>query len=181
MTASLVTFSVLTLMPTDIPAMASLKSSTAKTHNVTSAYWGNVIVGVGKSVSNSAYIYTWALSTGTQYTYADLINVGGLSTSGNIISVTTQDDTSSRQDAPAQTFSICTNGTWNQTNDTCSGTMTVLGTVTNGTLTTTLALAAAQRLTVQIKAMKTKKSLWTSTFSIGVSRSQVRVGKTTNS
>jgi len=157
-------------------------SSTAQSHNaVTTLIWGNVIVATGAPAGNTHFSIVWNQNSAGQTTCVDVINVGNVDTTGNSVAVTTQDATSSRQDAPTLTFSTCTGGTWNQTANTCSGTSTSLGSVTNSTLNTTIALTVGQRITLQIVAARPKKATWTSTFSTTVSRSQIRAATVTNS
>lgn len=179
-TAVLMVASLLMVLTTNNAAMAKIGSTRMSSHTLTTTRWGNAFTDVGVASTNAPYVYVWAQSTGAQYTYVDIVNVGSLSTTGNTISVSTQDATSSRQDAPDLLFSSCT-GSWNQTTNACSGSITSLGNTTNGTVSTNLTLAVGQRVTVQIRAQKTKKALWTSTLSISVSRSQVRAATTTNS
>lgn len=179
-TTVLLVASLLMLLTTNNAAMAKIGTTKSSTHVVTTTKWGNVLTDVGVTSTNTPWSYVWTQSTGAQYTYADIVNVGSLATTGNAITVSTQDATSSRQDAPDLLFSSCS-GTWNHTTNTCSGSVTSLGNTTNGTVGTNLTLAVGQRLTLQIRAQKTKKALWTSTISVSVSRSQVRTATTTNS
>ena len=178
--AVLITACIMMLLSTNSAALATIGSATSHLHTITTTTWGNALADVGATSTKVPYLYTWVQSTGLQYTYVDLVNVGNLATTGNSIAVTTQDATSPRQDAPHLTFSACANGTWNQTTNICSGTSTTLGVVTNGTLNTNFALSTGQRVTLQILAQKTKKALWTSTMSITVNRNQIRLPTTTN-
>lgn len=172
-TAVVTVASLLMLLTMNNAATAKIGSTRISSHNLTTTRWGNAFTHVGLASTNTPFVYGWSQNTGAQYTYVDIVNVGTLSTTGNTVSVSTQDAKSSRQDAPDLLFSSCS-GSWNQTTNACSGSITSLGNTTHGTVRTNLTLAVGQRITVRIRAQKTKKALWTSTLSISVNRSQVR-------
>jgi len=172
---------MLLLFTSNNVALASIAANTTRQQTVTSLSWGNIIATFGSSAQSGAFSTNWADTYSTQYVYVDLVNVGDLTSAGNSITVNTQDNNSSRQNAPTLTFSTCMGGTWNQTNNTCSKSAASLGSVTNGSLTTTLSLTAGQRATLQIKAVKARKAVWKTTINVAVTRSQLRAATVTNS
>jgi len=172
---------MLMLFTSNNVALAKLSSRATKQQTVTTPQWGNVIVDAGASVSTNPYSFAWQEGIGLEITYVDLRNSGNISTTGTLLTVTTQDQNESRKDASSLTLSACTGGTWNQTSNACSGTVTALGTVTNGSITLNLALAAGAISTIRVAEVQTKRAKWTSTLSVKVTRSQIRAATVTNS
>lgn len=161
-------------------ATAGFVGIESKGANISTISWGAAFADVDSPPIRAPHIITWSVSTGTQYAYIDVVNVGELAVGRLGFTVSTRDQDQSRQDAPNLTFSLCNNGVWNQTSNTCSGTASILGTTSSGTINANLSLGTQSRITMQITAVKTKKSLWTSTLSISVNRTQVRTPTTTN-
>jgi len=178
---TVVVLAILMLFTSNNVALAKLSSKATKQQTVTTPNWGTIITDVGSSAQSGSYSTNWANNYSTQYDYVDLVNVGDLTNTGSTIAVNTQDTNSSRQNAPALTFSTCIGGTWNQTYNTCSKTAASLGTVTNDSLTTSFSLAAGQRVSLQIKAVKARKATWTTTINVSVTSSQIRAATVTNS
>ena len=177
---TVVLLAMLMLFTSNNVALASISAKTNKPQNVTTLSWGNVMVSVGGGTSYAPYSFSWANSTGTQYTYVDLVNVGDVTTTGNSIVVNTKDPSDSTSNAPRLTFATCS-GSWNQSSNSCSGSITSLGNVTNGTLGVTLTLTASSRKTLRVAANKTRATVWTSTINVAVTRSNIRNATTTNS
>jgi hypothetical protein len=161
-------------------AIAKISSIATRGNAITTLGWGNIIAAVGSPEQSGSYHFNWANGTGAEYTYVDLVNVGDVTTTGNSIAVSTKNSSNSTSNAPRLTFATCS-GSWNQSNNSCSGSIMSLGNVTNGTLDVTLTLTASSRRTLRVAANKTRSAVWTSTMSVAVTRSHIRNATTTNS
>ena len=179
--ATVVFVAMLMLFTSNNVALAKLSSKATKQQAVTTPQWGNVIVDAGASVSTNPYSFAWQEGIGVEITYVDLRNPGSISTTGTLLTVSTKDSNNSTKDASSLTLSACTGGTWNQSSNACSGTVTALGTVTNGSITLNVALAAGATSTIRVAEFQTKRAKWTSTLSVAVTRSQIRAATVTNS
>ena len=172
---------MLMLFTSNNVALAKLSATAKKQQTVTTPNWGNVIVDAGAPVSKEPYSFAWKEGIGLEITYVDLRNPGSIATTGTLLTVSTKDSNNSTKDASSLTLSACTGGTWNQTSNACSGTVTSLGTVTNGSITLSISLAASATSTIRVAEVQTKRAKWTSTLSVAVTRSQIRAATVTNS
>lgn len=132
--------------------------------------------------------FTWTGSTRgrTLYRYFELANVGTFSLSGTTVTVpigTWAGGTGATVDTV--TFKICA-GTWNTSSNACSGTASVIATITNplatvGTMSTATVLNPGSPLPIQVSTLANKSGTYTITPSVSITRSRVRAGQTHSS
>lgn len=159
----------------------SIAQST-KTQTMATASWGAVITTQG-SIPQAAIPFTnaWSPLPGTQILYIDAVNYGSLELTGQTFVITTVDPNSSRQNSPKITFDACVGATWDPITNSCSGSVTAVGTSSNQTVTSNISIPQSGRLSMRLTVTKTTKVAWSTTLNITVNRTQVRPAITQNS
>ena len=163
------------------PAGAAIKATSAKSYSAATLSWGAYFADPGTTPSPAPYVSNWITSNSTQLDYLDLINSGGIALIGATFAIATTSQGGNQEGVPKITFESCVGGTWNQTANTCSGTITNLGNQANGSLSPTLSVAKGARLSVRLSVTKTSRTSWSSTISVKTDRTDFRAGTTTNS
>ena len=80
------------------------------------------------------------------------------------------------------TFYLCSNGIWNTSTNTCSGTSTLIGSSLDLVLAfSNLTFTAGSDLSVQATTKPNLKNAFTTTLSVSIDRNQIRGGVATNS
>lgn len=152
--------------------------------------WAAVARSVNSSTTSGAtpITFTWTGSTRgtTLYRYIELANVGTFSLSGTSVSVPIGTWAGSTgQTIGTVTFKTCS-GTWNTATNGCSGTTTVIATITNplttaGNFSTSSTLVSGTPLPIQVSVVANKSGTYTITPRVSITRSRVRAGQTHSS
>ncbi len=158
-------------------AKASAKGSTS----VSVLKWGAVLASPSATPAKTPFVISWATSQNQQIAYLEVVNTGSQLISGQSYSIDTKDSEGSRKNDPSITFTACTSGVWNKDTDKCSGSTSVIGTRSNGTLTSNFSLAPLARLSLRLRLTKENRVAWTTTINMKINRSQIRTATTTNS
>ena len=162
-----------------VHAQASARLQKSVTASVSA--WGAVIAVPSATPTSSPFVIAWAPTQGLQIVYVDVVNTGFVSLTGQDYVIDTKDPNSARNNVPQITFTACSAGSWNTATDVCSGTSSVIGTQSNGTLSSNFSLASAARLSLRLSVTKVNKVAWTTTLNMNINRSQIRTATTTNS
>ncbi len=163
------------------PALAKIAVTRNSTLSVNTSGWGAYLATPGTTPPPNPYVNTWIASPGVQLAYLDLLNPNSLNLAGVTYNITSTDPNSSRQNVPRIAIDVCVGGTWNQSTDSCNGTISALGNSTGGTIASSVSLPATSRQSIRLTVTKTTKVVWTTTINISVNRAQVRAATTTNS
>lgn len=160
---------------------AQVKANLHKSVTASASKWGAVIASPSGTPTSAPFVIAWAPIQGLQIVYLDVVNTGLVSLTGQNYVIDTQDPNSARNNVPQITFTACSSGSWNTATDVCSGTSSVLGTQSNGTLSSSFALASSARLSLRLSVTKVNKVAWTTTLNVNITRAQIRTATTTNS
>mgnify|MGYP003340205343 CR=1 FL=1 len=149
--------------------------------NGTSGSWAVQALALNQAPTNSPYTITWGVSQGTAYSYFSIRNTGTFTVNGFQVAVT-QVQVGGSGKPNDTTFNLCSNGIWNITTNSCSGTITLIGTSADLVLFfTNLSLENGSDLSIQATTKPNLKNAFTTTLSVSIDRSQIRTGTTINS
>lgn len=163
------------------PTNAASKATGQATQSVSTASWGAYLAAAGTTPSPQPYVNSWTPANGVQIEYLDLINSNPVALVGENFSLASVEPNSSRQNVPRITFDVCVGASWNQTANTCAGTVTSLGTSTGGTVNSTIPVPSQSRLSVRLTVTKVGKLAWTTTINTLITRAQIRSAITSHS
>lgn len=172
---------ILLLVQTSAPAFARFDSSILRNNSATSGSWAVVATGQGQPTTNAPYTLSWSVTTGVAYNFFVFRNSGTLTIASFAADVTqVQFGGSGRPNDTV--FELCSGGTWNQASNTCSGTTTLIGHASNLALYfNNINLAPGSELSMRASTATNVKNSYTTTLSVAISRSQVRLGQIFNS
>ena len=181
-TSLIAAFLTSVLVVLSVPFVASAGSAARMSQGVaaTSSVWSVVARPVGATTTSGALAIDWSVNKGTPYAFVELVNVGTVDLVGQSFTVTTIASTSGSTKLPSLTFEACVNGSWNTAASTCSGTITVMGSVSTGTFASPVGLSTGRFLGIRIVSSGNPGSNFRSTISATVSRAQIRPGSTIN-
>ena len=163
------------------PTFAQVLSPASGTNLIASGSWGVQAFALNQAPTNSPYTITWGVSQGTAYSYFSIRNTGTFTVSGFNVSVT-QVQIGGSGKPNDTTFYLCSNGTWNTSTNTCSGTSTLIGSSLDLVLAfSNLTFTAGSDLSVQATTKPNLKNAFTTTLSVSIDRTQIRGGVATNS
>lgn len=115
---------LLVVIPITVDAAQSTQVSRGS--SITSARWSVVVSGSNQSTANTSYLLTWTVSSGSAYHYFTLLNQGTVSLSRITLAIN-QVRNGGSGNATEVFFELCSNGSWNLNNNTCTGNLTLLG------------------------------------------------------
>jgi len=181
-TSLVIAFLASILVVLSVPFVASAGSSalTARGVTATSALWSVVARPVGATTTRGALAIDWSLNNTTSSAFVELVNVGTVDLAGQSFTVTTVPSTGNSKKVPSLTFEACVNGSWDIATSTCSGTITVMGSVSSGTFASPVGLSTGRILGIRITSSEGPGANFRSTINATVSRTQIRPGSTIN-
>lgn len=147
--------------------------------SVGSGGWGMVAVPQGAAATTGPLEIDWSKIKGTSHTFVDLVSVKTLATTGQTFTIQTVATSGGNIRTPTLTLDACVGAAWTATN-TCSGTVVTLGSATNGSFSSTVAIQPGARLSVRVSSSGSPGGKFVSTIDVSVSRSQVRAAATSN-
>jgi len=169
---------------TGVPTFAAIRAETPRTLSASTGGWSAVAHAQGQAPTNSAYTISWTVNSGKARDFFTIRNTGNFTMTG-VNATVSQSQTSNSRRPPNTTFDWCRNGTWSSSTNTCSSSDVVLmGTASDIALSitfTNLNLLPNAELSMRATTQPNLQFSYSSTISIFVSRSQVRMGSTTNS
>ena len=175
------TLIALSLILSTTPSIAEVRANRTSNMSVTSGLWAVQALAANQTPTNSPYTITWAVNRGTAYSFFVFRNTGSFTVNGFEVSVT-QAQTGGSGRPPDTTFNLCSNGTWNATTNTCSGTVVTVGTSADLVLNFTgLNLANGSELSMRATTKPNLQYTFTTTLSVSVSRAKLRNSVLVNS
>ena len=160
---------------------AMVNGQTQKSLTAGTGSWGAVLVDHFASPVYSPYVITWQQNQGTQFAIIDLINTGSTTITGQSYVFTTVRQNGSTSNSPTISLDTCNQLEGNS--KVCPGrdNNNNIGTVSNGTLSSSFSVAPSQSITLKISLSSALTSAWTTTIHLTVKRSQVKAATVTNS
>lgn len=175
---------LLGVLLTSQAALGSGAGKATASHVVSSASWAAVASTASAPPYATAPLTLGFGATGRQVIYFDVVNTGQLTLTGASYTLSGANLPSSSTIA----LYACVGGTWNQSTNTCSGTITSIVTSTGSATTVSSAAAGTYpaavgaRVTFAGYVSRTPIAGTTGTVAVAVTRStQVAAGKTSNS
>jgi len=172
--------SILVVLSVPFPASAGSTASMAQGATATSAVWSAVARPAGTTTTVGALAIDWSVSKGTPLAFVELVNVGTVNLAGQSFTVTTVNNTGGSTKLPSLTFEACVNGSWDIVTSTCSGIITLLGSVSSGTFASPVGLSTGQFLSIRIVSSGNPGANFRSTINVTVSQTQIRPSSTLN-
>jgi hypothetical protein len=162
-----------------VEAMVNAQARASLT--TSSGSWGAVLVDHLASPVNSPYVITWQKNQGSQFAIIDLINTGSTTITGQSYVFTTIDQSGSTINSPTISLDTCNKLVRNS--KVCPGleNNSNIGTVSNGTLSSSFSVAPSASITLKISLSSELTSVWTTKIHLTVNRSQIQAATVTNS
>jgi len=161
-------------------ALAVSRGAASATQAVGSANWGSVFELQGANATSGSLSVDWSLLTTSRIKMLDLVNTSTLALTGQTISVSTVRNSGGNASIPSVSFRLCRGGTWNASDNTCSGTSVNLGSTTSGSIVVNEPVAVGARLSIRATVSGSNGSEFTSSFTSAVTRAQIRAGTVVN-
>jgi hypothetical protein len=137
--------------------------------------------GSGQATTSTSYPLSWTVSSGNAYHYFSLHNQGSLLVI-NISLIISQTRVGGNGAANEVFFEWCANGVWNITTNSCSGTIVLLGSSLQSSLTmANVNLIVGANLQLRAVTAVSGRNNFSTSVSPIVSRGDVRVGSVRNS
>ena len=172
---------LLLLAQSSTPAFARLDSSQGRSAIASSGKWAVVATAQGQPTTNAPYTLSWSVTSGVAYNFFVFRNSGTLAISSFVADITqVQSGGSGRPNDTV--FELCSGGIWNSTSNTCSGVTTLMGRASNLALQfNNMNLSPGAELSMRASTATNVKNSYTTTLSVIINRSQVRLGQIFNS
>lgn len=152
---------------------AVVRSNVVRTVGTTTVRWGAVATERGTPAIAQPLSLTWRVNKGTAHQYVDIVNVGGVSLTGQSFQVTNTSDKDNRTQPSTVTFEACLGGSWSTTTHVCSGRPILIGNSDSGSFTTAnTPLGPGDRLELKASTSPNAASSYVTTVNVIVTRSQ---------
>ena len=166
-------------------ASAQSQATAEGSNQVSTTFWSVTPAGRAGSPQTGTFLITWPVTAQSlAYHYFDGVNTGSEDLTGATFTGVSVDAVANPNQNAVVTFEWCQNGSWNLTNNTCGGTLVVLGSNSGpGSVTTAINqnLAPGDRLQLRASTPRNRTGDLTTTISFSVGRTSVRSGFVSNS
>lgn len=157
------------------PVMAGQNALSIKSHNVTTANWSVIAVGSNQSATNTPYLLTWTVSSGTAYNFFNLRNTGSVAVSDLNMTIS-QSRLGGSGPANSVEFELCSGGLWNSVTNTCNGSVVLLGKASDLVIIfANLLLNPTSELSIRARTAVSGRNNFSTQLDIYVSRAGVRL------
>lgn len=167
---------IATLSLTALPASAQLDSQTTKSVVASSASWAAAAKNINQQAVKAPYQLNWYVNAGTAYVNFEIINLGTIDISNLSLSVT---QTGSGK-ANEILFLLCQSGIWNTSS--CNGNVIQLGKASDLSINLpNLNLIPTNSLSIRAETPSSGRNNYTTSVSVIVPRSSIRLGQISHS
>lgn len=154
-------------------SFAALQSTSNSSLSLSTGSWSSNVNTATGLPSNSPYSIIWTGSARKQYALVALINNGFFPLNSGHISFTSIKTNGDATTPPTITFESCS-GTWNSTTFACSGSITLLGGGTSGTVDINEPTLPSNRLIIRLTNLRDVIANYQTTFNAWSYRTDIR-------
>ena len=152
-----------------------------RTVPTTTTSWAVAAVEQNQAPMLAPFILTWSVSSSSAYDYFTFRNIGGV-TANNFFVAVSQRRVSGNAPAGEIFFERCVGGTWNTTNDSCSGTVVLAGKASDTSMTFSgVSLAPNAEIAMRARTGINNRNQFQTTLSVQISRNDVRAKQVVHS
>ena len=155
-------------------ATAGEVARVTRTTSATTSSWAVVAVEQNQAPTLAPFILTWSVSSSSAYDYFTFRNIGGV-VANNFFVTVNQRRVSGNSPANEIFFERCVGGVWNTTNDSCSGTVLLVGKASDTTVSFSgVSLAPNNEIAMRARTAISNRNQFQTTLSVQISRNDVR-------
>ena len=176
------TFFLITLFILNISSASAIQFSQASASiNVATSPWAVVAVEQNQPPLLAPFHLTWSVSNSSAHDYFSFRNIGGVTANNFLVSISQQRISGN---APANEifFERCVGGIWNTTNNSCSGSVVLIGLASDSTISfSAIFLAPNDEVAMRARTAINNRNQFQTTLSVQISRNDVRAKQVVHS
>lgn len=162
------------------PSEARILANHNQNVSANSGRWSTELGTATGTGSATSYQITWTGNSNKQYELISFINQGNFDLVAEHLTFSSAKSNGDTTNPPTLTFELCSEN-WDTTTFACSGTITLIGTATGGSINFNRYLIVGQRLIFRVTNARNAIGNQISTFNSQSFRSDIRYGISTSS
>lgn len=158
------------------PASATFHALEQVSHQAASTRWGVSPAGFGAPSQSSPLLVIWQVQRNTAYSYFDAVNTG-IEPLSQFLLITESVGQVAKPEKASLTFERCDGGTWDLTNNSCSGVIVELSSYSGPnalTIVIAQAIEVGERSGFRVTTAQNRRNDLSTSISFGVTTSAIR-------